>query len=125
MKRIILTEEQLKMCVSEKTPIDPKKVLYVKNFLDSHFKRGKYGNFSGNGDWENIDIVSMVDGDGNPVKNMTVDGDLFQYLQSKFNEEKHLYGDRETCDRFLKMIIPHWYNNEITRLGQIKGKNYF
>lgn len=124
-KKIIINEQQLNTILeSGNYPIDPRKVLLVKDFLDKHFQKASYGNMNARGDWEDTPIVAMKDSKGNPVKNMT-DQQLFYYLQSKFNEERHLFGDKEKCDKFIKMVMKAWYAGKIDRLGIIKGQNSY
>jgi hypothetical protein len=120
-KRIFITERQL-ATLKESYTIDPKKVLLVKKYLDSHFTKGKMGFINGTGTWEDKPIVSMTDSSGNPVRNMT-DRQLYDLLVSKFNEEKHLYGDKEKTNKLLQVIMKAWYEDNITKEGLIKHIN--
>ena len=74
-KKIIITESQeqklLQYFICEQTfPIEPKKVLIVKKYLDSHFKKGKLSEFGENGLPLNTPVVGLLN-NGEVVKNLT------------------------------------------------------
>lgn len=123
MKRIFLTEEQVNL-IKGSYPIEPKKVLLVKKFLDANFKQGNMGFIGNKGVWEDKPIVALTDTSGNEQRNM-LDKHLYQALRSQFNDEKPLFSDRKRCDKFLAVVMKAWYYGNILPNGLIKGVNIY
>lgn len=123
MRRIFLTEGQINL-IKGSYPVEPNKVLIVKKFLDNGFKGGNMGFIGNKGTWEKMPIVAMNDDEGNAVRNMT-DSTLYQLLRSQFNDEKHLFKNREQCDKFLAMVMKAWYYGKINPDGTIQGINIY
>ena len=118
-RKILLTEEQFNL-INGKYPVEPKKVLVVKNYLDKSFNTGNMGYISNEGTWQNKPIVAMLDNNGNPVRNMT-DVQLFYHIQDRF---KDIYANKNKRDRFLKTVMIDWYNKDISKEGILKHNIY-
>ena len=118
-KKIFLTEEQFEL-IKGNYPVDPKKVLYIKKYLDASFKRGTVGFIGGNGTWEDMAIVAMLDSNGNPVRNMT-GGQLFWHLQDRF---KNIYTDEKRACAFIAVVMEAWYKKRISKEGLLDKNTY-
>lgn len=94
--------------------LGPKR-LELKKFLDSNFKKGSMDVIGDDGEPSKIGLVVMVR-DGKPVKSMD-DKMLFYYIQS--HKRFRNIVQRKDRDEFLKDTIIAWYNNEITKNGNI------
>ena len=118
-KKIFVTEEQMKYIkgnVNEgKFPVDPNKVLVVKQFLDDNFQKGGIATIGEDGYPKTISIVALKGTDGNPLKNMD-DKQLFYMLQDKF---QHIFDEAEKRDKLLKQIIKDWYKGKISKNGML------
>lgn len=119
-KRILVTEEQMRNLLEEEADkvkvsfyVEPEKVLLVKKYLDKAFKRGVINGIDDNGYPKTIQIVGMIGGDGNIVRNLT-DLQLFYLLQDRFSG---IYGDKKHRDSLLRQIIKDWYHNKISKEG--------
>lgn len=116
-KKIIITEVQeqalLECLVMEQTyPIDPNKVLLVKQYLDKHFKKGSLEQFGANGMPQVISVVGVLSG-GNVVKNLTAQ----QLLDILENEFRGMFTDKIQKTKFLAQVIKDWYAGKITKDG--------
>lgn len=94
--------------------LGPKR-LELKKFLDSNFKKGSMDVIGDDGEPSKIGLVVMVR-DGKPIKSMD-DKMLFYYIQS--HKRFRNIVQRKDRDEFLKDTIIAWYNNEITKNGNI------
>ena len=121
VRKIIITENQLSELLGT-NPVQPRKVLRVKKYLDSSFKKGKMGYISGKGTWEKVPVVGLIDDNGETVKNLTVN-QLFYHLQARpFLSE--MFTDKKVFNQFLKTVIDAWLKDEIDDYGMIKRNTY-
>lgn len=116
-KKIILTEKQEQqlleyLIVEQQYPIDPKKVLIVKKFLDKNFKRGSLAEFGDNGLPVNTPVVGLLN-NNEVVKNMTA-RQLFDVLEDEF---RGMFSDKIQRSKFLAKVIQDWYANKISKEG--------
>jgi hypothetical protein len=116
-KKIIITEEQeqklLEHLITEKRyPIDPNKVLIIKKYLDTHFKKGNLSEFGNNGLPKNTPVVGLLN-KGEVVKNLT-DRQLFDVLEDEF---RGMFNDKIQRSKFIAQVIKDWYSNKISREG--------
>jgi hypothetical protein len=120
-RKIIITENQLSELLGT-NPVQPRKVLRVKKYLDSSFKKGKMGYISGKGTWEKVPVVGLIGDNGETVKNLTVN-QLFYHLQARpFLSE--MFTDEKVFNQFLKAVIDAWLKDEIDDYGMIKRNTY-
>ena len=117
MKKIIINESQEQMLLEhliceKRYPIEPEKVLHVKNFLDKNFERGNLGKFGDNGFPLNEPIVGMKF-NGKVVKNVTGE----QLLDILNDEYRALYNDKIRNEKFLATVMRDWYYKKISKEG--------
>ena len=122
-KRIVINEEQVNL-ISGKYPVDPRKVLLVKRYLDKSFRKGTIPYVNNKGVPDDMVVIEMFNSNGDTERTMTKEK-LFLLLQSRFNDEKRLFADRDKCDRFLRFIIDKWMANDIDRDGMVKHSNLY
>lgn len=122
-KRIVINEEQVNL-ISGKYPVDPRKVLLVKRYLDKSFRKGTIPYVNNKGVPDDMAVIEMLNSNGDTERTMTKEK-LFLLLQSRFNDEKRLFADRDKCDRFLRFIIDKWMANDIGRDGMVKHSNLY
>lgn len=116
-KKIIITEKQEQqllehLIVEQEFPIEPKKVLIVKSYLDKNFKRGKLAEFGDNGLPVNTPVVGLMN-NGEVVKNLTA-RQLFDVLEDEF---RGMFLNKIQRSKFLAKVIQDWYANKITKDG--------
>ena len=97
--------------------LGPKR-LELKRFLDSNFRKGSIDKIGEDGDPSKVELVVMMK-DGKPLKSMD-DKMLFYYIQSHKRFRNMV--PKNDRDKFLKDTIIAWYNNEITKNGNIVRK---
>lgn len=117
MKKLIITEKQeqklLEYLVMEnRYPIEPNKVLIVKNYLDKNFKRGNISEFGDNGLPTNTPVVGLLN-NGEVVKNLTA-RQLFDLLEDEF---RGMFSNKIQRSKFLAQVIKDWYANKISKEG--------
>jgi hypothetical protein len=122
-KKIIITEEQeqklLEHLITEQQfPIDPKKVLIVKNYLDKNFKRGNISEFGNNGLPVNNPVVGLLN-NGEVVKNLNA-RQLFDLLEDEF---RNMFSNKIQRSKFLARVIQDWYANNISKEGLLSTTN--
>ena len=122
-KKIIITEEQeqklLEHLITEQQfPIDPKKVLIVKNYLDKNFKRGNISEFGNNGLPVNNPVVGLLN-NGEVVKNLNA-RQLFDLLEDEF---RNMFSNKIQRSKFLARVIQDWYSNNISKEGLLSTTN--
>ena len=123
-KRIIIREDQLKDLVSTVTvpaipavqyPIDPTKVLIVKKFLDSAFKRGYRNEIAADGSTVAVAVISKLYPDGDVAEEMDMQT-LKDLLMDKYQD---IYSEEDRRDKFLGQVMKDWYNNKIGLYGSL------
>lgn len=117
MRKLIITEKQeqklLEYLVMEnRYPIEPNKVLIVKNYLDKNFKRGNISEFGDNGLPTNTPVVGLLN-NGEVVKNLTA-RQLFDLLEDEF---RGMFSNKIQRSKFLAQVIKDWYANKISKEG--------
>lgn len=122
-KKIYITESQeqqlLEFMIMEQTfPIDPNKVLVVKNYLDKNFKKGELSQFGDNGMPVNTPVVGMLN-NGEVVKNLTAK-QLFDVLEDEF---RGMFDNKIQRSKFLAQVIKDWYANKISKEGLLSKTN--
>jgi hypothetical protein len=122
-KKIILTESQekqlIKYIIMEKTyPINPDKVLQVKEYLDKKFKRGNLEEFVSNGLPSNTPVVGMLL-NNKVVKNLTA-SQLLDILEDEF---RGMFNDKVQTRHFLKQVMVDWYYKRISKEGLLSTTN--
>lgn len=122
-KKIIITEEQeqklLEHLITEQQfPIDPKKVLIVKKYLDKNFKRGNISEFGNNGLPVNNPVVGLLN-NGEVVKNLNA-RQLFDLLEDEF---RNMFSNKIQRSKFLARVIQDWYANNISKEGLLSTTN--
>lgn len=131
MRKVIITQEQAeyiqKKLIGEEiglpTPqkagkpyfISPEKVLIVKRFLDSNFKKGSYENIGANGFPQKQRIVAMLSSDGQVLKNMYLD-QLKDLLIDKF---QNMFVDDEERSIFMERVLNDWFDDKIGVFGTL------
>jgi hypothetical protein len=116
-KTIILTETQeqelLSYLITERRyPVEPHKVLLVKNYLDKNFKRGNIEKIGTSGLPENEPVVGLLS-HNEVVKNLTAK-QLFDLLEDEF---RGMFTDKIQRSKFLTQVIKDWYNKRISKEG--------
>lgn len=124
-KRIIITEEQeqalvhlLKQSSTKKGKpyvVNPEKVLVVKRFLDTNFKKGNIENIGPNGLPCKQNIVAMLSSTGDVLKNMQFE-ELHDLLIDRF---KNMFYDKDERNCFLKQVMNDWFNDKIGVFGTL------
>lgn len=117
-KKIIITEKQeqqlLEYLICEQTfPINTKKVLVVKDYLDTYFKKGNLSKFGDDGFPVDEPVVGMKGSDGEVVKNLTA-RQLLDVLEDKF---KDMFSNTIEQEKFLIQVMKDWYYNRISKEG--------
>jgi hypothetical protein len=129
MKKLIITEEQVKALSNairpnnqEKLPeksgpyiVDPEKVLLVKKYLDSTFKRGEIENIGPDGFPTRTRIVGMLSSNGDILQNMN-EMQLEDLLIEKF---KNMFIDKIERQKFLHQVMNDWFNDKIGMFGNL------
>ena len=131
MRKVIITQEQAeyiqKKLIGEEiglpTPqkagkpyfISPEKVLIVKRFLDSNFKKGSYENIGANGFPQKQRIVAMLSSDGQVLKNMYLD-QLKDLLIDKF---QNMFVDDKERSIFMERVLNDWFDDKIGVFGTL------
>lgn len=117
VRKIKITEKQEQallehFIIENRFPIEPQKVLIVKNFLDKNFKRGNITEIGDNGLPINKPIVGMQN-NGEIVKNLTAQ-QLFDILEDEF---RGMFSNKIQRAKFIAQVIKDWYKNKISKEG--------
>lgn len=106
----------LERIMEESTPMqeEGQKRLIVKDFLDKNFVKANIASPTYGSIPKNQSIVVMVDTTKKPIKSLS-DVQLFYLLQEQFKNILPI----QQRDEFLKQTIIAWYNNKITRNGNL------
>lgn len=123
MGKIILTENQLNFIKNNDTlkskskpyVINPDKVLRVKRFLDSGFKKGKFDRIGNDGMPESVNIVAMLSPQGQILKNMYSD-QLCDLLCDKF---QYMFKIQDEREKFMKQVVNDWFDGKIGTFGTL------
>ena len=127
--KIIITEEQLKALnnviranepneMPEKSGpyfIDPEKVLIVKKYLDTNFKRGEIENIGPDGFPAKTRIVGMLSSNGDILQNLG-EMQLEDLLVEKF---KNMFINHDERSKFLHQVLNDWFNDRIGMFGNL------
>lgn len=126
-KLIKITEKQERLLLGsllkEQTfPVNPSKVLLVKNYLDKNFAKASIGDGKGaDGLPATKPIVQCkVNGVADEKSGETARY-VFDCLEYAF---PNIFADKEQRTRFFKRVIQDWYYNRITKDGLLSTTNY-
>jgi len=118
-KNIVINENQAELLGQtlreQQYPIDPEKVLLVKQFLDCNFVKAMMDNIGNDGYPCQLEIVAMKAPNGNILKNMYKE-DLLDLLIDKY---KNIYLDHDQRRKFLGQVMDDWYHNKIGLYGSL------
>lgn len=123
MKKLIITEDQEKKLIGvlktpnsvEKFTVNPDKVMIVKKFLDKNFKRGQLSKVGDNGLPEMLNIVAMIDANGDVLKNMY----KHQVKELLIDHFSNMFLNHDEREKFMKQVLEDWYNNKIGTFGTL------
>ena len=90
-----------------------------KKFLDKNFKRGQLSKVGDDGLPQLMDIVAMIDGNGDVLKNLYKE-QLTELLIDHFS---NMFLNHDERGRFMKQVVEDWYGNKIGPFGTL-SKNY-
>ena len=127
--KIILTEEQVHALsniipsnqddrLPEKSGpyiVNPEKVLLVKKYLDSTFKKGTIENIGPDGFPAKVRIVGMLSSGGDVLMNLG-EMQLEDLLIEKF---KNMFIDKVERQKFLHQVMEDWLNDKIGMFGNL------
>ena len=99
-------------------PVNPQKVLIVKQFLDNNFQREALDGIGQDGLPGQTMIVGMMS-NGTKLKDMYME-DVIDLLIEKF---KNMFLNHDERSRFINQVFNDWYNNKISAYGGL-SKNY-
>ena len=128
-KTIIITEEQMKALSNairsnseNELPkkagpyvVNPEKVLLVKKYLDTNFKRGEIENIGPDGYPQKTRIVGMLSSNGDILQNLR-DTQLEDLLIDKF---QNMFIDKVERGLFLHQVMNDWFNDKIGMFGNL------
>ena len=129
MRRIVITEEQAhalsNIIRSNKPPelpekagpyvVNPEKVLLVKKYLDSTFKKGQIENIGADGFPAKVRIAGMMSSNGDILMNIG-ETQLEDILVEKF---KNMFIDKVERQKFLHQVMDDWFNDKIGMFGNL------
>ena len=129
MRRIIITEEQahaLSNIIGGNKPsglpekagpyvVNPEKVLLVKKYLDSTFKKGQIENIGADGFPAKVRIAGMMSSNGDILMNIG-ETQLEDLLIEKF---KNMFIDKVERQKFLHQVMDDWFNDKIGVFGNL------
>lgn len=129
MRRIIITEEQahaLSNIIGSNKPsempekagpyvVNPEKVLLVKKYLDSTFKKGQIENIGADGFPAKVRIAGMMSSNGDILMNIG-ETQLEDLLIEKF---KNMFIDKVERQKFLHQVMDDWFNDKIGMFGNL------
>ena len=113
-----ILEPSDKMTMPVRYPVNPQKVLVVKQFLDANFQPETMDGIGQDGLPGQLQIVGMMQ-NGNKLKDMYMD-QVIDLLSDKF---KNMFLNHDERERFIKQVFNDWYNGKITVYGGL-SKNY-
>ena len=129
MRRIVITEEQahaLSNIIGGNKPsglpekagpyvVNPEKVLLVKKYLDSTFKKGQIENIGADGFPAKVRIAGMMSSNGDILMNIG-ETQLEDLLIEKF---KNMFIDKVERQKFLHQVMDDWFNDKIGMFGNV------
>ena len=129
MRRIIITEEQahaLSNIIGGNKPsglpekagpyvVNPEKVLLVKKYLDSTFKKGQIENIGADGFPAKVRIAGMMSSNGDILMNIG-ETQLEDLLIEKF---KNMFIDKMERQKFIHQVMDDWFNDKIGMFGNL------
>ncbi len=129
MRRIIITEEQahaLSNIIGGNKPsglpekagpyvVNPEKVLLVKKYLDSTFKKGQIENIGADGFPAKVRIAGMMSSNGDILMNIG-ETQLEDLLIEKF---KNMFIDKVERQKFIHQVMDDWFNDKIGMFGNL------
>lgn len=132
MSRIIrITEEQERKLIgtilneSQVYPVEPGKVLIVKEFLDKHYARSYYTHTNDAGDIVNQTVVMPKDPNGKifgkDAKDSVSLKDVFLRLEEEY---KTMFSSKVQRTKFLRQVIKDWLNDKISSQGMLSVNSY-
>ena len=95
--------------------INPEKVLLVKKFLDTNFKRGEIENLGPDGFPAKMRIVGMLSSNGEVLRNM-YETQLEDLLIERF---KNMFLDKVERQKFLHQVMDDWFSDKIGMFGNL------
>lgn len=113
-----ILRDQDKMATPIRYPIDPHKVLIVKDFLDKNFQRRTKDILDNNGFPGDQRFVCVVR-NGNDLQPM-FNEDAIELL---FDWCKDMFLKQDERRRFVTQVFNDWYNDKISPYGLL-SKNY-
>ncbi len=127
-KKIIVTEQQLtkifeeiagseiikdKETVPVRYPIDPNKVLLVKQCLDTYFKPAVFNGAGSDGLPGQQQIICMFADNGEKISDM-----YFEDVEDRLIEKyKNMFLNPDERQKFIKQVIRDWYDGKISPYG--------
>lgn len=129
MRRIVITEEQahaLSNIIGGNKPsglpekagpyvVNPEKVLLVKKYLDSTFKKGQIENIGADGFPAKVRIAGMMSSNGDILMNIG-ETQLEDLLIEKF---KNMFIDKMERQKFIHQVMDDWFNDKIGMFGNL------
>ena len=120
MKKIILDERQEKnlfeTILQESIYGLSDKVNIIKKYLDNNFIKADYDSMDDNGDLKSNSFVIMKDTKQQPTQHRMTLEQLFEKLKYKY---QNIITNKEERDKFLWQLVNDWYNNRISKNGNL------
>lgn len=113
-----IIKDQDKMTVPVRYPVNPQKVLVVRDFLDNNFQREAMQGIGQDGLPGQTLIVGMIS-NGVKLKDMYQE-DVIDLLIDKF---KNMFLNQDERQKFITQVFNDWYNNKIGTYGTL-SKNF-
>lgn len=111
----ILSEEISQEKKAKPYTINPDKVLIVKKYLDSNFKRGKIEKVGDNGYPEIIPVIAMLGSDMEVLKNFSME----QCQDLLIDKYKKMFYDEDEKTKFFAQVLKDWYYDKISQFGTL------
>ncbi len=116
MKKFLLSENGLNKINSEIVNESySNKVELVKRYLDNNFMRATFEK-----DGVNVGIFVKLS-NGIPTSKSYWKNDIIDILDERFN---NIISDKEERYKFLNQLTDDWYNNKITKYGNLSTYSY-
>jgi hypothetical protein len=129
MKKVIITEEQMKAlsnAIRSNKPselpdkagpyvINPEQVLLVKKYLDTNFKKGTIENVGPDGFPSKARIAGMLSSNGDILQNLS-EMQIEDLLIEKF---KNMFINHDERSKFMHQVLNDWFNDKIGMFGNL------